>query len=195
VRGIAVLALLIGVVPVTPGAQPDSADLAAFQRRLDQYVELHRRLEGPLPPLQAASDFGDVQRLMAALRAKIQRSRQGREQPALFTPGLVAVLRANISAVLTVDDIAYIAADVEEHSPPNMPPVSVNAALPQDAPLGFIPPELLRALPPLPPELRYVVLSGSLIVWDHHADLVVDIAPRLFDPLTYSKKRPATAKR
>ena len=37
-----------------------------------------------------------------------------------------------------------------------------------------------------PAELRYMVLSKALLVWDHHADLVVDIAPGLFDASTYS---------
>jgi len=175
-----------------PAAQPGAAELIAFQQRLDRYAELHRTLEGPLPPLRAATDIGEVQRLMAALRAKLQLSRREPGQEPLFNRGLVVLLRTRIAAVLTIEDIAYTTEDIAEHSPPDMPPVRVNAPLPQDAPLGFIPPQLLQALPPLPPELRYVVLSGDLIVWDHHADLVVDIAPGLFDPLTYSKKSAAT---
>jgi hypothetical protein len=51
-----------------------------------------------------------------------------------------------------------------------------------------LPPLALRALPPLPPELRYVVLSKSLIIWDHHADMVVDVAPGVFDAATYRKR-------
>ena len=77
--------------------------------------------------------------------------------------------------------------DIDEHMPLNMPPVRVNEALPEEAPFGMVPPQALRDLPPLPDELRYMVLSKALLLWDHHADLVVDLAPGLFDAASYTK--------
>jgi hypothetical protein len=70
-----------------------------------------------------------------------------------------------------------------------MPAPCANEPLPENAPFVLIAPQLLRALPPLPRELRYMALSKALIIWDHHADLVVEMVPGLFDPLTYSKKK------
>ena len=49
-------------------------------------------------------------------------------------------------------------------------------------------PPVLRELPALPGELRYMVLSKALIIWDHQANLVVDIAPGLFDADTYKAR-------
>ena len=181
--------IVLLLLPVqADGAQPDATELAAFQQRLDQYTALHHRLEAPLPPLQVSSDLSDVQRLMTALRSQLQASRKKERRGSLLTPGVVTIMRARIAASITIDDIAETTEAVEEHTPPNMPAVQVNAALPEGAPFGFIPPQVLRTLPALPPELRYMVLSRMLIMWDHHADLVVDIMPRLFDPLMYSKK-------
>jgi len=177
--------VLAGTQPV--GAQPDStAELSAFQTRLDNYIALHRKFEGPLPPLQVTKDMDEVHRLKDTLRGQIIAARGTRGT--LITPGLVEVFKQVIGSTLTLADVVNISEELEEHTPPRMAKVRANAPLPGNAPFVTIPPTLLRALPQLPPELRYVALSGALIIWDQHADLVVDIMPRLFDPLMYSKK-------
>ena len=185
-----VLAALLGVVIMAPrpvAAQTDaSAELAAFQKRLDAYMDMHRKFEGPLPPMQVTKDMQEVHRLMTTLRGRIIDARG--TKGTLITPGLVEVFKQMIGSTLTLADIVNVSEELEEHTPPRMPKVRANAPLPPNAPFVTIPPPLLRALPHLPPELRYVALSGALIIWDQHADLVVDIMPRLFDPLLYSKK-------
>lgn len=166
-----------------------SGELRAFQARLDGYVEMHRRLEGPLPPLASAPDMDEVHRLMDALRTRIRDERKGQAQGYLLTPAMIDVVRARVAGCLTVDEIASTMADIDEHTPPGMPALRVNEALPEDAPFGMVPPQVIRALPRLPPELRWVVLSNSLVIWDHHADLVVDLAPGVFDSTTYRTPR------
>lgn len=192
-RTLAVASMVTGVVVLLAGpsaAQIDApAETAAFQGRVNQYVQMHRRLEGPLPPLKVTTDMDEVHRLMADLRRRI-REEQGRQaQDPLVTPPMALVLRQVIGATLTVDDLIDLAAELDEHTPEGMPAPCVNEPLPEDAPFVMIAPQLLRALPPLPHELRYMALSKALVIWDHHADLVVEMVPGLFDPLTYSKKK------
>jgi hypothetical protein len=43
-----------------------------------------------------------------------------------------------------------------------------------------VPPQLIRALPQLPPELQYRIVGRALVLWDHHADLIVDVLPGAF---------------
>jgi len=188
-RGILTLALGLALLtPRSAEAQIDrKAELAAFQTRLDAYVDMHRRLEGPMPPVQVTKDMDEVHRLMDALRGRIRAARGTRGT--LITPALVTVFQDVIAATLTLADVVNVSEEIEEHTPPRMARIRANAPLPGNAPFVTIPPPLLRALPELPPELRYVALSGALILWDQHADLVVDIMPRLFDPLTYSSKK------
>ena len=169
-------------------AQPDAkAEVAAFHTRLNAYAEMHRKLEGPLPPIQVTKDMDEVHRLMDQLRGRILEARGPRGT--LITPALTEVFKQIIGSTLTLADIVNVSEELEEHTPPRMDKVRVNRPLPGNAPFVTIPPPLLRALPELPPELRYVALSGALIIWDHHADLVLDIMPRLFDPLNYSAKK------
>jgi hypothetical protein len=187
-----VAALILAIAAPVCAAQPaqqreDPRELEAFESRLENYVEMHRRLEGPLPPLKTTTNMDVVHKLMDTLRARIRTERKNQQQGYLLTPGMITVIRARVASRLTTDEIAATMEDIEEHTPPNMPALRVNEALPQDAPFGLLPPLALSALPPLPPELRYVVLAKALIIWDHHADLVVDVAPGVFDASTYRR--------
>jgi hypothetical protein len=188
-RRLGLYAIGVFVLTGAVGAQGTPAkELAAFQSRLDQYVAMHRRLEGPLPPMAVTSNMDDVHRLMDALRGRIRAERQGDVQGHLFSPGMITLLHQRIAGCMTPDDIRNAMEDIEEHTPPGMPALRINEPLPEDAPFGMVPPQALRELPPLPDELRYMVLSKALLVWDHHANLVVDIAPGLFDASTYAKR-------
>jgi hypothetical protein len=55
---------------------------------------------------------------------------------------------------------------------------------PEEVPFDYVPPSLLRALPTLPQELQYRIIGRSLVLWDHHANLIVDFLPGAFAPST-----------
>ena len=183
--------LTIGVIALTCtlGAQAaPSSDLATFQARLDEYVRMHRRLAGPLPAIAVTSNMDDVLGRMDALRARLQTARKGDRQGQFFTAAVIRALRDRIAGVMSAEEIRSAMEDIDEHMPPDMPPLRVNEPLPEGAPFGMVPPPVLRELPALPGELRYMVLSKALIIWDHQANLVVDIAPGLFDADTYKAR-------
>lgn len=178
--------ILLPAEPIS-ARQDVQAEVAAFHTRLGAYIELHRKLEGPLPPIQVTKDMDEVHRLMDQLRGRLRAARGA--TATLITPGLTEAFKQVIASSLTLADVVNVSEDLVEHTPPRMAKVRVNQPLPGNAPFVSLPPPLLRALPELPPELRYVALSGALIIWDQHADMVLDIMPRLFDPLTYSGKK------
>ena len=127
----------------------------------------------------------EVHRLMARVRKGIIAAwRTGKHEP-LFDPESVELLRKRIASCASGDEIAELDEDVREHSPARLRRPEVLAPLPKESPFVPLPPQLLQQLPPLPRELRYVVLDRSLLIWDHHADLVVDIARGLLDPALY----------
>jgi hypothetical protein len=41
-----------------------------------------------------------------------------------------------------------------------------------------MPPKLLAGLPPLPDELQYRFMNRDLVLWDVHANVVVDLIKR-----------------
>jgi hypothetical protein len=166
-------------------AQPDiDRAYAAFTTRIDKYVQMHRRVEGPVSPLLASQELAEVRRLMSDVRRRIK-AESTSEQGRFFTPDVTLALRKRIATVMTRTDVQALVDDVAEHTPPGLPPIRIYEALPADAPFVQIPPPLFKVLPALPPELRYVVLGKGLLLWDHHADLVIDHVPGLFNPRAF----------
>lgn len=180
---------IAGLVLLSAGAAPAAqADVerayAAFTARLDAYIQMHRRVEGPVAPIAASRDLAEVRRLMTDLRRRIKAegpSDQGR----YFTRDMTLALRKRIASAMSRKDVQDLIDDVIEHTPPGLPAIRVYESLPVDAPFVSIPPRLFEVLPKLPPELRYVILGKGLALWDHHADLVIDYAPSLFDPKAF----------
>ncbi len=83
-------------------------------------------------------------------------------------------------------DLADNAAEAEdeEGAPAPPPPLQVNMAWPEEVPFGFVPPQMLAALPRLPAELQYRIIGNALVLLDHHANLIVDFLPDAFAALT-----------
>ena len=156
----------------------------AFETRINEYVALHRLLEGPLPPLRVTRDISTVQASMRDLRLRIQLVRANARQGDLITPEVARVFRRLLAACVPPEQWASILADNAEGEvdvrigPP--PALQVNMEWPARVQFGFVPPQLLATLPLLPPELQYRIIGSSLVLWDHHANLIVDFLPGAF---------------
>jgi hypothetical protein len=155
-----------------------------FEARVNDYVVLHRLLEGPLPPLRMTRDITTVQASMCELALRIQLARVNARQGDLITPDVAQMFRRRIVASLPPEEWAAIFADNAEEEedvrlgPP--PALHVNTEWPEQVLFGFVPPQLLAMLPLLPPELQYRIIGNSLVLWDHHANLIVDFLPGAF---------------
>ena len=90
------------------------------------------------------------------------------------------MFRRRIATSLTPEDIDAILNDREEVDPIVVPRLQVNGRWPEAMPFNFVPPQLIAALPPLPEELQYRIIGRSLVLWDLHANLIVDFLPAAF---------------
>ncbi|MGH8637691.1 MAG: hypothetical protein ACREUZ_11220 [Burkholderiales bacterium] len=165
------------------GDQIVAAELAAvqgFEQRVADFVALHRLLEGPLPPLQVSNDMGKVRAAMDALAIRIRAARKDARPGDLFTEDVKRVFHKRIAACVTPEEIESILAEHEPGERVVPPRLVVNMTWPEGVPFDFVPPQLIAALPPLPPELQYRIIGRSLVLWDHHADLIVDFMPGAF---------------
>ncbi len=177
----------IGAAGLPPGSngpparmKDDAAVVQAFERRISDYVALHRLLEGPLPPLQVSNDMDTVRAATDALARQIQAARRNARPGDLFTPDIARMFRTRIATCLTPEDIQAILAEGEPTEPIVVPTLTVNMVWPEDVLFNFVPPQLIAALPPLPPELQYRIIGRSIVLWDHHANLIVDFLPAAF---------------
>lgn len=193
--GVAVLTILGSLaaarlgVPVPeaalPAAQPtdlDDADeraLLDFHARVERYADLHRMLEQPLPPLVV----GEPQKIQAAQQAlarEIRAARANAGQGELFTPGVARAFRRLIDRAIATgghDAIELLSVIDEENPHAALFRPRVNMEFPDAAPPGMMPPRILQALPGLPEELEYRFVNRYLLLWDPHADLIVDFLP------------------
>jgi hypothetical protein len=165
----------------------DIAATQAFQERVNQYVTLHRLLEGPLPPLRPTLDMTVIRTSMRDLALRIQVVRATARQGDVITPDVARMFRRTIATSLPLEQWAAIFAEnaeAEEDERIGPPPaLCVNMEWPENVSFGFVPPQLLAALPRLPAELQYRIIGNALVLWDHHANLIVDFLPDAF-PVT-----------
>jgi hypothetical protein len=160
---------------------PDPSVLESFRARVGDYVALHRRLEGPLPPLEVTSDPQKICDACDSLARKLQETRAKARQGDIVTSDVAALFASRIREVLMGRDVAAMLRDAAEGDPAVRTMKSrVNASFPHGAPPSAIPPAVLSVLPSLPPELEYRLLHRDLLLWDTHARMIVDFIPRAF---------------
>jgi hypothetical protein len=185
-RHVLLLGLAAAVILISQVARAQDVDpaLVEFSSRVWQYVDLHRRLEGPLPPLAVSRDPAVVRNAMDALARALRVARPGVAQGNIFTPRVAFLFRERIAMSVDPWLLAQMIEENEEDMPRHLPALGVNSSFPKGVPFGFVPPSLLRALPPLPEELQYRFVRRTLVLWDHHANLIVDFLPGALAPTT-----------
>ena len=162
----------------------------AFEERVIEYVILHRLLEGPLPQLRTTRDMGQLQMSVRGLALRILLARANAHQGDLIGPDVARMFRRRIATCLPAAEWAAIFADNaaeaedEEGMLAGAPPLHVNMEWPEQVPFGVVPPQMLAALPRLPAELQYRIIGNALVLWDQHANLIVDFLPDAFAALT-----------
>jgi hypothetical protein len=160
------------------GAQkvnPDAQLLADFKSRIDNYMELHNRLEKQAPPLKETKDPAQIKASQDGLAQKIREARKDAKPGEIFTPEIRQLFRRLMYPETKGTDGAETkAAIAEEKQELKDVKIRVNASYPDDAPLMTVPPNILAALPKLPEDLEFRFVSKHMILLDVHANLIVD---------------------
>jgi hypothetical protein len=181
------LALFLGSTPATcqleilsPIALEERA-LQDFDRRVQWYVRLHRRLERSLPPEHLFGDLEDMPIALDELHAAMIDARPNARAGGFFTPGIAELLIARLDRVagsgLPSERVTALYLGFTHR----VPVPQVNARIP--AGRNTRPwPALLAALPALPQELEYRVVGSALVLVDVHADLVLDVLTDALPP-------------
>lgn len=175
--------------PQRPRASQGQADteqpaLADFNRRVQAYATLHRTLEGPVPTPSVSSDPAEIRRAMDALAAQLVRARLFAKMGDVFTPQVAPIVR-NLVRRSFAGSGRELLAIVQEEEAEGTPPVPrINTRWPEGAGFSLVPPKILAALPRLPDELQYRFRGRHLVLWDMHADLIVDVLPNVIQRVT-----------
>ena len=182
----AFVTLLAGPLPDHPSERRESGDrdaaLRLFHERIVIYAELQRRLERPPPQLKTTRNVSEIFVARQLLADAIRQARPGAQQGNIFSPEVSFEFKSLIAEALKGRDVEALLWELQSEYPEVYGVRSVvNEPLPQGA-THEMPIVLLWALPALVEDLEYRIVNHDLVLWDIHANLVVDYIPNAFRP-------------
>lgn len=180
-----VLAALIAVMPAAADtraglqAAPQRVNanakaIADFQEEVNEYVELHRRLEKTLTAVPRDATPEMIDKYQRDLGRLIQQARKNDRAGDIFESNVRPVLRKLLAGLFNGPDGRKLRMAVAEENPGEAVRLVVNGRYPDTIPLSSVPPQVLQTLPALPEELEYRFINSTLILLDVHAHIIVD---------------------
>ena len=162
-----------------PRVNADAKTMVEFEKRVQEYVALHRKLEATLPNLPKEAMPQQIDDHQRALGKLIQEARKNARPGDLFTSDMRKVVRrllARCSAGRTDSQVKRSILD-KYTGPARM---QVNSRYPDTVPLSTVPPQVLQNLPTLPEDLEYRFVGDRLILLDSHAHIIADYVEKVF---------------
>lgn len=180
--GLVTLCVAPGVHAFGQGERPaltpaDSKVVGDFQARAAEYVVLHKKILGTLKPLPKDATPQQVDISQRQLLQGITAARAGAKPGDIFAPDIQEYLRRILAKQFAGPEGAQRRASILDENPIGTP-VRVNGPYPDAIPLSTMPPQVIEALPKLPEQLEFRFIGDRLILFDHHAHLMVDYVDR-----------------
>jgi hypothetical protein len=157
---------------------PADAVFRSFDARVAQYAALRTKFEAPLPAFDDARR--DPWALLIARRylaSAMRTARQQAGQGCIFGSAAEAFRRIIARAVDEIDMEGLF--DEGGESGGFVLDLTLNEPIPAWA-LSRVPAALAERLPPLPAAIEYRIAGGALILWDAHAEILIDALPDAF---------------
>lgn len=179
--GVVLTAAMIACASAEPQkdrANPDAAAIADFLKRVNAYVDLHKKLEGTIPSLPKDANPQQIDQHQRALAKLISDARANAKRGDLFTPEMERIAHKLLNDIFRGPAGDQLKREIfEEAGQRNIVP-RVNGRYPDEVPLSTVPPDVLKGLPKLPDELEYRFVGRNLIVLDSHAHIIADYIDR-----------------
>jgi len=180
-----VLAMLFSIVTMeaTNGATGTSGEAAVeFDRRVKEYVALRDRLDTGAARLEVTASPEEIAAAQKALAARLRAARAEARHKDVFTPAVEAHFRQLLNPEMEGVRGQNTRGVIQDEGPgPDAFVFEVNGEYPKQQPLGSVPGNVLRALPPLPDGIEYRFVDRHLILRDTRANLIVDYIRNAID--------------
>ena len=156
---------------------PSVPEVAEFQKRAQEYVALHKKVEGGIKPLPNEATPEQIDTALIQLSQGIVKARATAKVGDIFQPAMQVWVRKALEQAFSGPDGKDLRASILDENPIGAS-VRVNGPYPDSIPLSTMPPKVIEALPKLPEELEFRFVGNRLILFDHHAHLIVDYVDR-----------------
>ena len=153
-----------------------ASPLDDFAKRVEEYVNLHKKIESELPRLKPTDSPEAITGHQSELARRISEARPEAKPSEIFTPEISARFRRVVAAAMRGHRAKRIQQSLR-HAEPVHWTLRVGDPYPANLPLQSTPPTLLLHLPKLPPEVDYRVAGHNLVLRDVGANLIVDFIP------------------
>jgi len=157
----------------TPTTNPTAKIIADYQDRVKAYLTAQRKISADIPKLPDRAAPQQIDARQRDLGARIMAARKGVKRGDLFGPEFSALVRKLLAPLFKGPDGAKIRAAIFDEPHPVVP--EVNARYPDDVPLSTMPPDIMRMLPAVDPELEYRFIGRHLILMDVEAHVILDV--------------------
>jgi hypothetical protein len=178
-------ALFVATAGVLHGQQPparpqektpvnrDAQIAVEFTKRVEDYVDLHNKMEGKLPKLSDEANPGEIDNHQRELGRLLEQARPKAQAGDIFTKESRAYFRRLLAGAFSGPEGRKLKASINDENPGPIR-LRVNGRYPDTVPLSTMPPQILASLPNLPKELEYRFIGERMILLDVHAHVVVD---------------------
>lgn len=156
----------------------DASALAEFDARVKKYAALRNELNKGAAKQRETEHPEKIAAAREALAARIRTQRAGAKPGDIFTPALQERIRKMLAPEMAGAKGKNTRGSIWDEGPgPGAFKLEVNTIYPKDQPLGNMPPNVLKALPPLPEGLEYRFVYRHLVLRDEQANLIIDFMP------------------
>ena len=163
--------------------------MADFKVKVDEYLKLRKSVEGQAPGVKKTDKPQELLTAEKALAANVRAARANAKRGDLFTPATQALFRRMLNPSMKGPEGAENKGALKEDMPePKDVPFQVNGDYPRDESLSTVPPDVLRALPQLPPDIQYRFVGPHMILYDAKANMIVDFMLNAVPPMAPKKQ-------
>ena len=151
----------------------DKQTVAAFEKRVGNYVKMREGVEARLPKLSKDATPEQIEAHKKSFQEAVRRARGGAKPGQLFTPDAAAFIRATVRDELKGQERQQMRKEVAT-ADTDAVPLRVNYPYPESEELLDMPPTLLLRLPQLPKQVRYRFVGRNMLLVDRENGLIID---------------------
>lgn len=159
--------------PPRPGVAQNAAAMDDVKVRVEQFAAERDRAADALPPLRDKAERDEIVAHERALASRLAAER-GRTNETIFTARTETLFRRLITEAVRQPGGRATRASVLDENPGAIA-LAPNRPYPDGIVVSTVPPEILKALPALPPDVEYRFVGKHLIIRDTRANFVVDV--------------------
>ena len=161
--------------PLAALSAKDKQAVAAFEKRVKEYVRLRERLEGEMPKLPKDATAEQIEAHKTAFQERVRAARAGAKPGQMFMPDIASFIRATVRDEFKGRERAELRETVLAET--QGVPMRVNYPYPDTKELVEMPPTLLLRLPQLPKQVRYRFVGRNMLLVDRENALILDYMP------------------